>query len=602
MNKLMKKTIKSSLPLFGAALFLAAGLVSCGTKTEAPTRFSSFDELPDPMRDQAPAWTTTKTGLQHSFISTDVRAEKSIEPQIEPIYHTDIVGWQGETLSAQILLWANESVEQVTYHIGDFKSSGATLPASIAEARFVRYVMTDEFAGGCGYRKPEDFKAALAADMLDPIDCMDIEPATVRPLWLTVKIPADAKPGTYKSTIEIAAIDQPKQKFTLAVEVQGHQLPTASEWDFHLDLWQHPAAVARTQNLEMWSDAHFAALKENMKPLAEAGQKVITATLNKDPWNNQCFDPYADMITWTKNQDGTWTYDYTHFDRWVQLMLDLGVNRMINCYSVVPWNNELHYVDGETQEYVTIQANPGTPIFDEVWTAFLADFKKHLTEKGWLEITNIAMDERSPDEMEKTLAMLQREAPELGISFADNQKSYKKFSFLKDISLAAGAPYELADIEERRDRDQITTYYVCCSDAFPNVFTFSEPAEAVYIAWHALAGGFDGFLRWAYNSWVENPLTDSRFRTWPAGDTYIVYPEARSSIRFERLVEGIQDIEKLKLIVTQLDQSDLADKAELKAQLLSTLEGFNTIKPERPYMEMILEAKALLHDISRQLE
>ncbi len=28
-----------------------------------------------------------------------------------------------------------------------------------------------------------------------------------------------------------------------------------------------------------------------MKPLADAGQKVVTATLNKDPWNNQCSTP-----------------------------------------------------------------------------------------------------------------------------------------------------------------------------------------------------------------------------------------------------------------------------------------------------------------------
>ena len=51
------------------------------------------------------------------------------------------------------------------------------------------------------------------------------------------------------------------------------------------------------------------------------------------------------------------------------------------------------------------------------------------------------------------------------------------------------------------------------------MFTFSASAESVYAAWHAVAADFDGFLRWAYNSWVENPLTDSRFRTWPAGDT-----------------------------------------------------------------------------------
>lgn len=45
-----------------------------------------------------------------------------------------------------------------------------------------------------------------------------------------------------------------------------------------------------------------------------------------------------------------------------------------------------------------------------------------------------------------------------------------------------------------------------------------------------------------------DPLTDSRFRAWLAGDTYLVYPDARSSIRFERLREGIQDAEKIRIL------------------------------------------------------
>ena len=77
--------------------------------------------------------------------------------------------------------------------------------------------------------------------------------------------------------------------------------------------------------------------------------------------------------------------------------------------------------------------------------------------------------------------------------------------------------------------------YVCCSSAFPNTFTFSEPWEAVYMAWFAAACGYDGMLRWSYNSWPADPVRDSRFTAWPAGDTYLVYPDAHSSIRFERL-------------------------------------------------------------------
>ena len=106
----------------------------------------------------------------------------------------------------------------------------------------------------------------------------------------------------------------------------------------------------------------------------------------------------------------------------------------------------------------------------------------------------------------------------------------------------------MQDLKERREKGLNSTFYICCSDEFPNQFTFSEPAEAAFLGWYALASGFDGLLRWSYNSWVENPLQDSRFRAWPAGDTYLVYPQNRSSIRFERTLEGIQDYTKVMII------------------------------------------------------
>src|SRR5690606_17405637 len=122
-----------------------------------------------------------------------------------------------------------------------------------------------------------------------------------------------------------------------------------------------------------------------------------------------------------------------------------------------------------------------------------------------------------------------------------------------------------------------------------------ESAEAVYSAWRSVAGDFDGMLRWSYNSWVENPLTDSRFSTWPAGDTYIVYPDARSSIRFERLVEGIQDAEKIRILRKQyIDESSPESLSKLN-QLEKAIEYFNTLDPSDDWNERLNEAKLLLN-------
>ena len=78
-----------------------------------------------------------------------------------------------------------------------------------------------------------------------------------------------------------------------------------------MDLWQSPYAVARYYQVPLWSQEHFDAMRPLMKMLADAGQKIITATLTHKPWNGQTEDYFDTMVTWMKRADGTWAFDYT---------------------------------------------------------------------------------------------------------------------------------------------------------------------------------------------------------------------------------------------------------------------------------------------------
>ncbi|MCK9501682.1 MAG: DUF4091 domain-containing protein [Lascolabacillus sp.] len=588
------KSLRSACTLIAITGMLLLAFSSCDWK-RPKKEFITFQEMQDPTNDTLSDWSNVKAGLHSSFISIDVRAPKSVAPEVEIKKSEKVTGWKGEKVSAQMILWTTADVDQVELEFDDFISESATLPASIAQARFVRYVMTDEFAEGCGHRKPEDYAASISADMLDNLDNFNIEAKTVRPVWLTIDIPSDAVAGNYKGKLNLYAERKFVEDFEIKVEVVNQLLPEPSEWVYHLDLWQHPSAVARVHNLELWSDAHFEKMRPIMKMLADAGQKVITATLNKDPWNHQSFDAYADMIIWTKNEDQSWSFDYTVFDKWVELMMDLGVTDMINCYSLLTWNNQVHYNDMEKKELVTLELKAQSDEYAEFWTVFLKDFTRHLKAKGWLEITNIAMDERSPADMQAALKVLETAAPELGISLADNHKSYKQYPGIKDISVGANSVVDKEDIITRRAEGLNTTWYVCCADPFANMFTFSEPAEAVYAGWHTVAADLDGMLRWAYNSWVENPLTDSRYKTWPAGDTYMVYPDARSSIRFERLIEGIQDAEKIRILRKQYSDENTSESLAKLNELEEAIKYFYTLEPSDDWNDKLNEAKKLLN-------
>ena len=304
------------------------------------------------------------------------------------------------------------------------------------------------------------------------------------------------------------------------------------------------------------------------------------------------------MIIWTKAKDGSWSFDYTVFDRYVELMMGLGIDKQINCYSMLPWNNRMNWY--ENNNFKVSSVSPKSARYEEMWGAFLTDFVRHLKEKGWCGITNIATDERSPEEMEIVIRLIEKYAPELGFAMADNHASYRRIPNIRDCSVAQRQLYlTQEEIDERRAKGHVTTFYVCCSTYFPNSFTYSQPWESELLNWHAISKDYDGQLRWAYNSWPDRPEYDSRFRTMASGDTYQVYPYARTSMRFERMIDGIEDYEKIRVL-----RAKYADRKEVLAPLeekLKEMAGMKLTDTDLPWHKTLQEAKALLYSISKEL-
>ena len=551
-------------------VFAVAALLCVGCNCKS---VSTFKEAADPnplTEEKALAWGEVGRGLQAAWGSPDYAYSRSEVPQnLTATYR--IAGWQGERVSAQFLLWSAKDVNGVECNLSKFKGEGASLPASIASSHFVRYTLADKVDMACRCKRPRQHPAILQADMLDNLEKFDIEARTVRPVWVSVSIPQDAKPGIYKTTVKVSHCGCGSVSLPLELEVIDEQLANPTEWSYHLDLWQHPSAIARAEGVELWSDEHFEAMRPYMQMLADAGQKVVTATLNRDPWRYQCFDDYEPMIFWYRYDDDVWKYDYTIFDKWVEFVMSFGIDKQINCYSMLPWGDcFVDYHDLRTnskRENRSVKAIPGTPQFEKMWAPFLVDFKQHLIEKGWLHKTNIAIDERAPEDMDEAARLIKKYAPELGFAMADNHDSYKRYTNMRDVCVGQRhtlmAPEEIAS---RRANGDVSTYYVCCSTLFPNVFTNSQPFEAELLGIYAIAHDYDGMLRWAHHSWPARPEYDSRFRYWASGDTFLVYPGGRSSLRFERLVDGIEFSEKVRTL-----RAKYADKAEVLAPVEAKL-------------------------------
>lgn len=581
------------------SVFAVVALTGCTCKT-----VETFEEAADPValsNEAKEAWDDVKRGMNVAWGTPDLVYSRSEVPQnLTDSYKA--TAWKGERVSAQAVLWTAKDIEGVECEISDFVADGATLPASIAEARFVRYTLADKVDKSCLCGRPNGHPAILQADMLDNIEEMDIEENTTRPIWVSVAVPHDAKAGVYKATLKVSRCGLGSKKLPLEIEVIDQELAKPADWKFHLDLWQHPSAVARAEGVDLWSEEHYEAMRPLMQMLADAGQKVITATLNRDPWQYQCFDDYEPMIYWYRYDNDEWKYDYSRFDKWVEFMISLGVDKQINCYGMLPWGKcTLDYQDmrsdAKDNRNRKISTTPQEDKYEKVWGPFLRDFSAHLREKGWLHITNMAIDERKPEDMDVAAAMIKKYAPELGFAMADNHDSYKRYSNMRDVCV--GQKHSVMAQEEiasRRANGDVSTFYVCCSTLFPNAFTNSQPYESELLCLYAVAHDYDGMLRWAYNSWPARPEYDSRFRYWASGDTYIVYPGARSSVRFERLVDGVELYEKVHTL-----RAKYADKPEVLVPVeaeLAKMRALNLNDASYDWRPFLAEINALVNEIA----
>lgn len=471
-------------------------------------------------------------------------------------------GWRGERVNGQFVVWSSPERLGLRAEVSALRTAGGVkLDSHAAQVRIVRAVRADGVARG---------------DALDAVERVDLRAGTLRALWLTVAVPRDATPGIYRGELTVRADSVEPRVFPLELDVLVATLPEPRAWAFHLDVWQHPWSIARWHGVAPWSEEHFRLMRPYLVELAQAGQKAITTTITPRPWGRRDYDDYGTMVRHVRRADGSWRFDYDVFDRYVKFAMACGITQQIHCYSLLTWGGQFAYTEEATGDERAFSTEPGDAAYAEYWGPFLADFERHLAAKGWLERTRIAVDEAPAPMMKAMMEVLRTHAPRLRVALAGNQApSHYTGLDLADFSIILDHVSDelLRDLAARRAAGRTTTFYICLDPPRPNTFVASPPAEAVWLGYYAAANGFDGLLRWAYTTWPENPLRDASYwghphiRYLPAGDTFLMYPGPRSSIRWELLRDGIEEWEKLRLLRTR-------EGGEWPAALAAELAGF----------------------------
>lgn len=520
------------------------------------------------------------------------------------VHEAKLTAWKNDKATSELVLYSKfNKVEDVTLSTGPLVGdNGAVIDASNVTAKFIRSAMA--YNGGYIYGQypaATEGNRSESADIIDSADPVEIPYNSLQPVWVEFTIPADAEAGNYTSTITVTGKDVAPVTFTYRVQVQGAVLPPVEERDsvFDIELWQYPYSSAEYYGMEPFSEEHLEAMRSSMLKYKEIGGHAITTSIVEDAWyidaqrSGQTYSKneihYPSMVKWTKNADGTMSYDYSDFDAWVSFCKSLGIGDKIVIYSIAPWGNDCTYwVDGEL---VREKISAGTQRYTEVWTDFLTDLISHLEEKGWFDDAYIGIDERgfSDAAFQLIRSVTNSEGKYLkaaGAMDSMDANHRRLASYVDDLNVGDSAVennranFDLL-LQERNEAGLRTTLYSCTGHQ-PGNFSLSSPVESYWTIVNAARRGTSGFLRWAYDAWVEDPLNDTTHSNFEAGDCFLIFPDekdaehpqSKSSVRLERMAEGVRDINKLKLM--EKEQPSLKEDIDALYAKLTTVAGHSS--------------------------
>jgi hypothetical protein len=475
---------------------------------------------------------------------------------------------RNEQVSAQLAIASGHALHHVAAHVGDLTAPGGfRIPGASTQVRFVRYVPVERAASESEWSatleqvsSPTEVSGDRDPDVVgDPLAegaSVDVPAYAAQPLWFTFRIPRTARPGAYTGTVRVTADDGTDVAYPLTVRVADAALPDPRAYRFFLDVWAQPETMALASGVPLWSERHWRLIAAYDRDLASRGQKMIDTAIVDDPWQHawslgthrsQTATPYSSLVGW--RWDGSrFSFDFSRWDRYVTTGLRAGLGPDIGAFSMLAFHDQEHltYTDSRTGRTARENVALGGGRWRQAWGAFLTAFEQHLRARGWLGRTWLSFDERPVATLTAVRDFVHRTAPAF-----DHRIAVAGSADTAGLASSLSVGWDTLDrltpgqIEQRRREGEITTFYVCGLPAHPNTFSWSPAVEARMLPWIAAQRHLDGFLRWSYDSWTDDPYTRPVF-LFPQGDEYLVYPGREgpvSSVRWELLKDGIEDYE-----------------------------------------------------------
>ena len=310
--------------------------------------------------------------------------------QIRPIR---MVGTRNGVFSGKVVLSSAEAVKGLKASVSDLVAADgkARIPAAAVQTRRAE-LATPQVSWIAG-----SFDRLLADFPVD-VPLAGKRGQAMEPIWVTVRVPADAPPGEYTGTLTIEAQAAAPARFDVPVVIKVHdwKMPDPKDFVIHHNIYQSPDSVARYCNVPLWSDRHFELMGKSLEAFKQVGNKLCVVNLLADSYT---LGNSEGMVRWVKKADGGFDYDFSIADKYMDLYQKTsgkpGVLRLDAWQRIADAKGQL----GQTVQNVSVfdpasgkveqMAQPpyGTPENEAFWKPVLAELRKRLEKRGWFDVT-----------------------------------------------------------------------------------------------------------------------------------------------------------------------------------------------------------------------
>lgn len=250
--------------------------------------------------------------------------------KIQPI---SLVAPRGGTYSGKVAVGDNKPIRGLRGTVTDLKGEGGAIAASRVSVRYGfewgneyiaegmckapwPYTRLANLVGGIGDTPQEEYKVRDPRGSRRKDGGPEPVNGAVSAVWVTVHVPADARPGTYKGTLTVEADGAAPVQVPVEIKVVDWQLPAAKDYVSFVDTVQSPDTLVLEYKVEPWSEPHWKMIARAMDFQGEVG----TWTMYVPLIGHTNLGNEESMVRWVRKPGGDgnqYDYDFSILDRYL---------------------------------------------------------------------------------------------------------------------------------------------------------------------------------------------------------------------------------------------------------------------------------------------